>query len=109
MDLDPIDKQIEVPIEFSKLVEGVIDSTESREAIRDLLRRKHAEEELDLCPRIPALLNHNELYLYDHGNGNYSISFRDANIAVLLETLEQGENRTCLSTLFSASQDRSPR
>ncbi len=36
---------------------------------------------------IPAVLNHNELYLHDHGNGNYSISFRDANIAVLLEIL----------------------
>ena len=36
---------------------------------------------------IPAVLNHNELYLHDHGNGNYSISFRDANLAVLLEIL----------------------
>lgn len=33
------------------------------------------------------MLNHNELYLHDHGNGNYSISFRDTNLAILLEIL----------------------
>ena len=35
----------------------------------------------------PGVLNHNELYVHDHGNGNYSISFRDAGIAFLLEIL----------------------
>jgi hypothetical protein len=35
----------------------------------------------------PAVLNHNELYLQSHDNRNYSISFRDPNIAFLLEIL----------------------
>ena len=33
------------------------------------------------------MLNHNELHQHDHGNGNYSISFRDVNLAVLVEIL----------------------
>jgi hypothetical protein len=36
---------------------------------------------------VPAVLNHNELYLHDQGNGNYSLSYREANLAVLLEIL----------------------
>jgi hypothetical protein len=35
----------------------------------------------------PGVLNHNELYVHDHGNGNFSISFRDAGIGFLLEIL----------------------
>jgi hypothetical protein len=36
---------------------------------------------------MPGVLNHNELYLHDQGNGNYALAFRDANLAVLLELL----------------------
>jgi hypothetical protein len=36
---------------------------------------------------VPTALNHNELYLHGQGKGNYSLAFRDANIALLLELL----------------------
>jgi len=35
----------------------------------------------------PAVLNHNELYIENHGNDNYSISFRDRSVAFLLEIM----------------------
>lgn len=44
-----------VPIEFSKLVNGVVDSTEVRQAIQALLRRKRAGEELSRGPRDPII------------------------------------------------------
>jgi len=42
-------------MEFSVLVERVVDSPSVIKAIRDLLRCKKAGEELDRGPRIPAI------------------------------------------------------
>lgn len=36
---------------------------------------------------IPGVLNHGELYVQDHGNGNYTVSYRDGGIAFLFEIL----------------------
>ena len=44
-----------VPTEFATLVDRVVDSPDVRRAIRDLLRRKKAGEELDRGRRIPAI------------------------------------------------------
>ncbi|HDZ15579.1 hypothetical protein LCGC14_1792350 [marine sediment metagenome] len=46
-----------VPMEFSKLVERVVDNVNVLQAINDLVRRKRAGEELDRGPRIPAISN----------------------------------------------------
>lgn len=44
-----------VPMEFSRLVESVVDEEDLRQAVQDLLRRKRAGEELDRGPRIAAI------------------------------------------------------
>lgn len=44
-----------VPMEFAKLVDGVVDDLELRVSIDGLLERKRAGKELDRGPRIPAI------------------------------------------------------
>lgn len=44
-----------VPMEFSRLVQSVVDRADVLQAIQDLVRRKKAGEELDRGPRIPAI------------------------------------------------------
>ncbi|MBN1837232.1 MAG: hypothetical protein JW820_15350 [Spirochaetales bacterium] len=36
---------------------------------------------------VPGVLNHGELYVQDHGNGNYTVSYRDSGLAFLFEIL----------------------
>lgn len=44
-----------VPIEFQKLVDAIVDDTELRNAIGDLLERKKAGKEIDRGPKIPVI------------------------------------------------------
>lgn len=44
-----------MPMEFGRLVERSVDSPELRRAIRDLLERKMAGQEMDSGPRIPII------------------------------------------------------
>lgn len=57
--------------------------TKVEKALRDKLRTNVSSG----TRAEPSVLNHNELYLRDHGNGDYSVSFRDRSLGFLLEIL----------------------
>jgi hypothetical protein len=58
-----------------------------RAKLQNSLRSKTRINAIPGSLAIPAVLNHNELYIHDQGNGNFSLSYRDANLAILLEIL----------------------
>ena len=59
-----------VPMEFDALVDATVDDTELREAIKTLVAKKRAGDELDDGPRIPAIADFIDAELARHTDAN---------------------------------------